>query len=435
MAIHHLTEYSLNGGEWLQAYADEEAGPGKTLTVSGLAAGIYDVRLRITPLTGGGPAVVSESVSLVIEGGASVSESQLKQVQDIQAALSFIASGAQVAAVQVSSALGSMLFSGEVNQSQTLQSELVSGGGIIVGSLDQVQTSQSNSVASVLEYLSSVASAQSIQSEVILADYIVPITGVVEVNQSVQAEASSAALVFYGTASDSQAAQSRTVNGLLSFVGNSTVNQLAQTRTATGSLAFSGNGTETQIKQSVVINAETGSGGTVTFTPDYFDTAIPITYANPYDGSFAGTATVQGWTIANSGENPATAFSGYLFGAKIQTSAGGFAGNGLLVTGCWADDGDSGVLGASGYKLSKTFAGPFASGSFSIKYKLQTGIPLPVIKVNGVSVGTLVANNTWQTATIALTSPANILLEIEYAPVSAYSGSAWSISLDNITYS
>jgi hypothetical protein len=66
--LHHLTEYSLdNGATWLLGIADEEAGAGKTITLAGLPHGTYQVRLRITPLSGGNltPAI-SDPCTLVV---------------------------------------------------------------------------------------------------------------------------------------------------------------------------------------------------------------------------------------------------------------------------------------------------------------------------------------------------------------------------------
>ena len=69
--LHHSTEYSTdNGSTWHPGIADEQAGSGKTLTITGLSSGSYQVRLRITPLTGGGPAVVSDACTLVVAGAA-----------------------------------------------------------------------------------------------------------------------------------------------------------------------------------------------------------------------------------------------------------------------------------------------------------------------------------------------------------------------------
>ena len=69
--LHHSTEYSTdNGVSWHPGISDEVAGSGKTLTITGLSAGSYQVKLRITPLTGGGPAITSDACTLVVSGAA-----------------------------------------------------------------------------------------------------------------------------------------------------------------------------------------------------------------------------------------------------------------------------------------------------------------------------------------------------------------------------
>ena len=299
MALHHLTEYNVDGGAWIQAYADEEAGPGKSLVISGLAPGTYQVRLRITPLTGGGPAVVSNPVEVVITQDV-VNQTQIKQIQAIESALQFIASGAQVAAVQVGSVLGSMLFSGVVEQTQpiqvelssasgvntgdlaetqivqsnsstgllefvgvvdnyqtlqssvinsivefmgtsvqtqTVQSEAISGGDVITGSVLASQVIQANNIAAIIEFVGSAAIQQLAQNELVEGEQSVPISGTVVVNQAVQNEANSATLVFYATSEQNQSVQSEVNSGTLSFSGSITESQIKQIEAISASVS------------------------------------------------------------------------------------------------------------------------------------------------------------------------------------------------------
>jgi hypothetical protein len=55
-----------NGATWTTAIADETPGPGKTVTVTALAAGTYTVKLRLTALAGDTTPVLSNAVQLTV---------------------------------------------------------------------------------------------------------------------------------------------------------------------------------------------------------------------------------------------------------------------------------------------------------------------------------------------------------------------------------
>lgn len=234
MAIHHLTEYSLDGGAWVEAYADEEAGPGKTLTISSLASGTYSVRLRITPLTGGGPAVISSACELIIESSEVGVQSQIAQIQSIVGNMEFAAELAQIQAVQVSSSLATMLFTGMASQEQQIQVQSASGDGIMVLTGEVIQSQvQEQSLVSLLEFLATLSESQ-LQNQVNNGE--LGFSGVISESQTVQTSASSSALVFYSTVAESQTANSSLSSGSISvsFSGTVAESQAVQSESISG---------------------------------------------------------------------------------------------------------------------------------------------------------------------------------------------------------
>lgn len=191
MALHHSTEYSINGGAWILAYADEEVGQGKSLVPVGAVNGDI-IRLRITPLTGGGSAVISDPVAFVATADNYIYQNQVVQTQQLIGLSGYIGVGLQ-AQTQAQNSSSVQYFVGNIAESQV------------------VQTQQATAPA-------------------------VGYTGVASENQNIQTQNITGSFIQYATVVNNQAKNTEAVNGTLRFIGNLSSIQAVQVSAQSGSV-------------------------------------------------------------------------------------------------------------------------------------------------------------------------------------------------------
>lgn len=148
-----------------------------------------------------------------------------------------------------------------------------------------------------------------------------------------------------------------------------------------------------------------------------FTTTIPVTSA-PYD--YEHSTSVQGFTFINYGFGVDTSM---IFNSATVASGTGFSGKDLRIVGGSGEDWDENFLGVSGFKLTKTYTGPFIPAVLSLKYKgsLSLSSYTTLITLNGSNPDSpLIFDDTWRTASFTFQEVAALDLLIScYTPEGA----------------
>ncbi len=192
--MQHSTEFSTdNGTTWTTGYANETSEPGKSLTLSGIAVGTHQVKLRITPLSGSNlTPIVSLPCTLAVTGHnvyvdaltalatAGVSVSDVQQMTDALTVTSQASATASSLAVQIENCMAT------VSAATTVQGAMAAIESLVaeisgVATIDD-SVGQNGVVTAIASAMATVSDVQTMRDQLVAA-----VTAISSITDSVSA--------------------------------------------------------------------------------------------------------------------------------------------------------------------------------------------------------------------------------------------------------